>query len=65
MFCYKCGAENDDNSQYCWKCGILIKKEQEVKIQDTVEKNKLMDGGIETAKISQAAVRNGSSVYTV
>ena len=39
MFCYKCGAENDDNSQYCWKCGTLIKKEQEVKIQDTVEKN--------------------------
>lgn len=108
MFCYKCGAENDDNSQYCWKCGTLIKKEQEVKIQDTVEKNNksiksfvivffilllvtcsvlflinnnrkqlyvftvkdeqgniLMDGGIETAKISQAAVRNGGSVYTV
>lgn len=27
--------------------------------------NVLMDGGIETAKISQAAVRNGGSVYTV
>lgn len=108
MFCYKCGAENDDNSQYCWKCGSLIKREQEAQTQNTVEKdggsakslvivflilllvtcsflfiinnnrkelyvftvkdeqgNILMDGGIGTAKTSQAAVRNGGSVYTV
>lgn len=31
MFCYKCGTENDDNDQYCKKCGALIKQGTENK----------------------------------
>ena len=22
MYCWKCGAENEDSAQFCWKCGM-------------------------------------------
>lgn len=107
MFCYKCGAENDDNNQYCQKCGALINKKELVNEETVVKSDKsaksivivflvllivtclclylinggrkelysfsigdeqgniLMDGGIKTAKTSQAAVRNGGTAYAV
>ena len=40
MFCYKCGAENDDNNQYCQKCGALINKKELVNEETVVKSDK-------------------------
>ena len=30
MFCYKCGKENEDNSNYCYSCGTKLNNYVEV-----------------------------------
>lgn len=119
MFCYKCGAENDDNSLFCSKCGTKIartdynntagincesekdkilqvnRKNSDIRsfvltavvlvsaiclcfyyLRDTRNEryiftieneqgNILMDGGIDTAKTGQMAVKNGGTDYTI
>jgi hypothetical protein len=55
VYCYKCGKKNDDDSEFCTKCGVrLDKQKEEATFEDRINKT--------ANQIEEKAERFGKSI---